>query len=268
VGDDEIINSIDDDTALVSLSHVSFRSAFMYDMKKVTAMAHDRSAYILWDLCHAVGAVPIDLNGAGADFAVGCTYKYLNGGPGATSFLYVRKDLQDKLVSPVWGWWADADPFSFNTSFTPAQGMKRFLAGSVPILSTSTLDTSLTLFEEAGMANLRKKSIALSSFFIDLAEKHLAPLGFGFGSPKNPEMRGSHVSLKHPEAFRICKALTDDTEGDWTIIPDFRTPDNIRIGFAPLYNSFGEIAVLVSELMRITGDKVYEKYSPEKDIVT
>ena len=268
VGDDEISKSIDDDTALVSLSHVSFRSAFMYDMKKVTAMAHDRSAYILWDLCHAVGAVPIDLNGAGADFAVGCTYKYLNGGPGATSFLYVRKDLQEKLVSPVWGWWADSDPFSFNTSFTPAKGMKRFLAGSVPILSTSTLDTSLTLFEEAGMENLRKKSIALSSFFIDLAEKHLAPLGFGFGSPKSPEMRGSHVSLKHPEAFRICKALTDDREGNWTIIPDFRTPDNIRIGFAPLYNSFGEVAVLVSELMRITDDKVYEKYSPEKDIVT
>ncbi|MBE0673031.1 MAG: kynureninase [Bacteroidales bacterium] len=268
VANDEIERSIDDDTALVSLSHVSFRSAFMYDMKKVTAAAHKHSALILWDLCHAVGAVPVDLNGADADFAVGCTYKYLNGGPGSTSFLYVRKDLQEKYLSPVWGWWADSDPFSFNTSFSPAPGMKKYLAGTVPILSSSTIDSSLDIFEKAGMERIRQKSLQMSSFLIGLADELLAPAGFSLGSPREDNLRGSHVSLKHPEAFRICKALTDDAEGRWTIIPDFRTPDNIRIGFAPLYNTFGEIAILVTELLRITSEKVYEKYSLEKGDVT
>jgi kynureninase len=268
VSDAELDKCITDDTAMVSLSYVSFRSAFMYNMKRVTELAHSKSAYVLWDLCHAVGAVPIDLNGAGADFAVGCTYKYLNGGPGATAFMYVRRDLQEELFSPIWGWWADADPFSFNNKFAPASGMKKFLAGSVPILSSATLDTSLDIFEEAGMDRLREKSVAMSSFFINLTRKHLAPLGFSLGSPENPEMRGSHVSLKHPEAFRICKALTDEKEGEWTIIPDFRSPDNIRVGFAPLYNSFSEVAIMVSELARITGDRIFENYSLEKGAVT
>jgi kynureninase len=268
VSEAELEASITDETALVSLSYVSFRSAFMYNMQRVTELAHDKSAYILWDLCHAVGAVPIDLNGAGADFAVGCTYKYLNGGPGATAFLYIRRDLQEKLFSPIWGWWADADPFSFNNKFAPADGMKRFLAGSVPILSSATLDTSLDIFEEAGMESLREKSVAMSTFFIDLMREHLAPLGFSLGSPEKPEIRGSHVSLKHPEAFRICKALTDASEGDWTIIPDFRSPDNIRVGFAPLYNSFSEVAIMISELARITEEKIFENYSPNRDAVT
>jgi len=268
ISDDEAERNITDETALVSLSYVSFRSAFMYDMKRLTDLAHSKSAFILWDLCHAVGAVPIDLNRAGADFAVGCTYKYLNGGPGSTAFMYIRKDLQDNLFSPVWGWWADAEPFKFNTGFSPAPGMKKFLAGSVPVLSSSTVESSLDIFEEAGMASLRKKSLAMSSFFIDLTKEHLSPLGFSLGSPENPEIRGSHVSLRHPEAFRICQALSDEKEGDWTIIPDFRTPDNIRVGFAPLYNSFHDVAIMVKELARITGDGVYRNYSEERGVVT
>jgi len=268
VSNAELEKLITDDTALVSLSHVSFKSAFMYDMKRVTELAHSKSAYILWDLCHAVGAVPIDLNGAGADFAVGCTYKYLNGGPGATAFMYIRKDLQEKLVSPIWGWWADSDPFSFNNQFKPAAGIKRFLAGSVPILSSATIEASLDIFDEAGIDNLREKSVAMSTFFIDLTKEHLTQLGFSLGSPENSEMRGSHVSLRHKEAFRICQALIDSNEGDWNIIPDFRAPDNIRIGFAPLYNSFQEVAIMVNELARIAGDEVFLKYSVEKGLVT
>jgi len=268
VGDDETDGAIDNDTALVSLSHVSFRSSFMYDMPGVTSLAHERGAFILWDLCHAVGAVPIDLNGANADFAAGCTYKYLNGGPGATAFMYVRKDLQEKLSSPIWGWWADADPFSFNTGFVPAGGMRRFLAGSVPILSSSTLETSLDIFEKAGMARIRKKSLEMSGFFLELFKRHLAHIGFRLGSPNDGAHRGSHISLRHPEAYRICKALIDESEGEWTIIPDFRTPDNIRIGFAPLYNTFREIAIITSELGRIVRDKVFEKYDTEKEVVT
>ncbi len=268
ISDSEPERSIDTDTALVSLSHVSFRSAFMYDMARTTRLAHSKGAYILWDLCHAVGAVPIDLNGSEADLAVGCTYKYLNGGPGSTAFLYVRKELQEKFFSPVCGWWADADPFSFNTQFSPAPGMRKYLAGSVPILSSSTLESSLEIFEMAGIENLRKKSVDMSTFFLSLADEYLKPLGFTEGSPADPERRGSHVSLKHPEAFRICRALIDDNEGDWTIIPDYRAPDNIRIGFVPLYNSFAEIAILVSELVRIVGERVYEKYGEERGEVT
>jgi len=268
VSDSETEQNITDETALVSLSYVSFRSAFMYDMKKLTDLAHSKSAFILWDLCHAVGAVPIDLNGAGADFAVGCTYKYLNGGPGSTAFMYIRKDLQEKMFSPVWGWWADAEPFKFNTGFSPAQGIKKFLAGSVPVLSGSTIESSLDIFEEAGIDNLRRKSVAMSTFFIDLTREHLAPLGFTLGSPENPEIRGSHVSLRHPEAFRICQVLSDEKEGDWTIIPDFRSPDNIRVGFAPLYNSFHDVAIMIKELARISGDGVYLRYSDERSVVT
>lgn len=268
VSDTELKSIIDDDTALVSLSHVSFRSSFMYDMAGVTELAHSKGAFMLWDLCHAVGAVPVHLNRSGADLAVGCTYKYLNGGPGSTSFLFVRKDLQEKLLSPVWGWWADADPFSFNNEFSPAGGMRKYLSGSVPILSSSTLESSLEIFEMAGMENIRRKSIEMSSFFLSLTSEYLRPAGFSPGSPSDPGKRGSHVSLKHPEAFRICKALIDDNEGEWTIIPDYRAPDNIRIGFAPLYNSFTEIAILTAELVRIVNERVYEKYDKEKGEVT
>ncbi|MFO7574950.1 MAG: kynureninase [Bacteroidales bacterium] len=268
VSDGELEANIDDDTALVSLSYVSFRSSFMYDMDRVTELVHSKGACMLWDLCHAVGAVPINLNGANADFAVGCTYKYLNGGPGSTSFLYVRRDLQEKLFSPIWGWWADADPFSFNTKFRPSDGMRKYLAGSVPVLSSSTLESSLDIFEMAGMEDIRRKSVEMSTFFLTLVGEYLKPLGFSPGSPADPERRGSHVSLKHPEAFRICKALIDESEGEWTIIPDYRPPDNIRIGFAPLYNSFTEIAILTSELIRIVDERVYEKYDKEKGEVT
>ncbi len=268
ISNHELETAIDNDTALVSLSYVSFRSAFMYDMTKVTELAHSRGAMMLWDLCHAVGAVPVDLNKANADFAVGCTYKYLNGGPGSTSFLYVRRDLQERLFSPIWGWWADADPFSFNTEFRPAEGMRKYLSGSVPILSGSAMESSLDIFEMAGMDNIRKKSVEMSSFFLSMVDKYLKPLGFRSGSPAVPEKRGSHVSLKHKEAFRICKALIDDSEGDWTIIPDYRAPDNIRVGFAPLYNSFSEIAILTAELARIVEGRLYEKYDNETGEVT
>lgn len=268
IDDDEADRCIDNDTALLSLSHVSFRSAFMYDMKRITKLAHERSVPVLWDLCHSAGAVPVDLNGAGADMAVGCTYKYLNGGPGATAFMYIRRDLQEKILSPLWGWWGDADPFSFNVAYRPARGMRKYLTGSVPVLSGSTLATSLAIFGRAGMDRIRQKSINLSDFFLGLATKYLIPLGFSHGSPPEAAKRGSHVALRHREAFRICRALTDEEEGEYTIIPDFRAPDNIRIGFAPLYNTCEEVAILVSELVRIVKDKVYRKYNCEKGKVT
>ncbi len=233
IPDTEIKRVVDSNTALVSISHVSFRSAFMYDMEATTKLIHEEGALVMWDLCHAVGAVPIDLNGSGADMAVGCTYKYLNGGPGCPAFLYVKRELQDKLIPGIWGWWGEKKPFDFTLDYRPGEGIKRHLAGSPPIISMSTLDPSLDIILEAGMDRLREKSLKMSNYMISLVEEKLFPLGFTRGYPLNEKMRGSHISIRHPEAFRICKALTDPSCGDYTIIPDFREPDNIRLGLAP-----------------------------------
>jgi kynureninase len=268
IEDSELDQCITDETALVSLSHVSFRSSFMYDMEKVTERAHNHSALILWDLCHAVGAVPIDLNGCGADMAVGCTYKYLNGGPGSTAFLYVRKDLQEKLDSSIWGWWGEADPFKFETEYHPAPGIKRFLTGSVPVLSMTGLDPSIDILLEAGINRLRDKSLKMSGYLISLVKVFLSRFGFTIGSPEDPRYRGSHVSIRHPEAFRIIKALTDPEEGSFTVIPDFRAPDNIRIGLVPLYNSFSDIFNAVREIEFIMKNEGYKKYSFDASGVT
>lgn len=249
------------DTALLSLSHVLFKSSFMYDMKAVNSLAHENNALVLWDLSHAVGAVPIHLNESHADLAVGCTYKYLNGGPGSTAFLYVRKDLQDKLQSPVWGWFGQNIPFDFSLDYEAAHGIRRFLAGSPPLLSLSALDPSLDITLEAGMSRIRAKSIRQTDYLLQLARKYLLPLGFSIGSPENAAERGSHISLKHPEAFRICQSLISPPAGDKTIIPDYRKPDNIRLGIAPLYNTFTEIFEAVMQLKKIVEKQYYLQYS-------
>lgn len=256
------------DTALVSLSHVLFKSSFMYDMSAVNALAHKHGALVLWDLSHAVGAVPISLNESGADLAIGCTYKYLNGGPGSTAFLYVRRELQQKLQSPIWGWFGQHNPFQFELEYKPAEGMRRFLAGSPPLLSLSAIEPSLDMLREAGMQNLREKSVSLSEYLIKLAEKELLPFGYELGSPPNPAQRGSHVSLRHPEAFRICKALISPSAGHKTIIPDFREPDHIRLGIAPLYNSFTDIYETIVRLRHIVQAQEYNTYSSSRAEVT
>jgi kynureninase len=268
VNNAEIENCITDATALASLSYVSFRSSFMYDMKRVTRLVHEKSAYILWDLCHAVGAVPIDLNGSEADMAVGCTYKYLNGGPGSTAFLYVRKDIQEKLDPAICGWWGEANPFEFGTEYRPAPGIKKFLTGSVPILSLTTLDPSLDIILEAGIDRLRHKSLEMSRFLIDLVKEFLFPLGFTLGSPEDENFRGSHVSIRHQEAYRICRALVDPAVGNFSVIPDFRTPDNIRIGLVPLYNTFSDILMAVMEIEYVVKNRSFEDYSTIPEGIT
>ena len=159
-------SKIDDDTALVVLSHVAFQSSFLYDLDKVTSVAHKKGALILWDLSHSVGAVDIDLNKSNADFAIGCTYKYLNGGPGAPAFLFVKNDLQEKIISPIWGWFGDHDPFEFRLNYKSAKGMQKFLVGTPPILSLSAVDSSIDLIIDAGIKNIRNKSIKLSEYMI------------------------------------------------------------------------------------------------------
>ena len=259
---------IDDNTALVSLSHVAFKSAFRYNMKEITSLAHEKGAMILWDLSHSIGAVPGELNESNADLAVGCTYKYLNGGPGSPAFLYVRKDLQYKLSSPIWGWFGEKNPFDFELNYRPGEGIRRFLAGTPPILSLKAIEPTLDMMNGIGMDTIRKKSVSQSEFLLRLAEKFLYPLGFQPGSPLDPGKRGSHVSLRHPEAYRICKALIDPDLGETVVIPDFRDPDNIRLGITPLYTSYTELFMAVREIRNIVEDRLYLKYSFEREQVT
>jgi kynureninase len=229
--------AIDENTALVTLSHVVFKSGYMYDAKTITEYAHQQGALVLWDLSHSVGSVPVALDEWGADFAAGCTYKYLNGGPGAPAFLYVRADLQEEALSPIWGWFGERAPFRFDLEYTPAAGIQRFLCGTPPVLSLSAIEPGVELMLEIGMERLRRKSLQLTNYLIALAEVRLAPLGFSIGTPREEEQRGSHVSLRHPDGYRINRALIEEMN----VIPDFREPDNIRLGVTPIYTSFVDV---------------------------
>jgi kynureninase len=265
---EDLHKAVDEDTALVVLSHVAFKSAFMYDMKEVTALAHSKGALILWDLSHAAGAVPVDLNDCNADMAVGCTYKYLNGGPGAPAYLFVRKELQDELSSPVWGWFGDANPFDFELQYRASVGIRKFMVGTPPILSMEAVSAGLDIVIEAGMDNIRRKSELQGEYLLYLFNTLLKAHGFSLGSPTEKECRGSHVSLRHPEAYRICKALIEPRESPVKVIPDFRAPDNIRMGITPLYTTFGEIHAAAERMQRIVKGKEYLGFSDEKYIVT
>ena len=259
---------IDADTAIVVLTLVSYKSAQMHNMKKINELAHEFGALVIWDLCHAVGAVPVDLNMTGADMAVGCTYKYLNCGPGSPSFVYVRSELQPGLDSPIWGWFGDSSPFDFKLQYTPAESVKKYMAGTSGILSMCTIEPALEIFIRAGMDRIREKSVKMTEFFIRIYNEVLNDAGYRLGSPLDSGIRGSHVSLRHSEAYRISKALIDSENGDYIIIPDFRPPDNLRFGFAPLYNTFSEIVKVASELLRIIRDNEIVSYTSDRDDVT
>ena len=266
--DSEDINmAINSDTALLTLSHTCFKSAFLYDMENITKLAHDSGALMLWDLSHSVGVVDIDLNKSNVDMAIGCTYKYLNGGPGAPAFIYVRKDLQDKLTPSITGWFGDSNPFEFNLEYSASEGIKKFLTGTPPIVSLSAVDSSIDLILDAGIDNIRIKSIKLTEYLVFLINKILLPLEFKIGSPLNENFRGSHISIKHPEAFKIVKAMTDE-KNKIVVIPDFREPDNIRLGLSPLYTSFEEVWLAVNRIEEIVLTKEYQKYQEIKSVVT
>jgi kynureninase len=222
----------------------------------------------LWDLSHSVGAVPVNLNECGADLAVGCTYKYLNGGPGAPAFLFVREDLQEKIESPVWGWFGDINPFRFNLDYQPAKGIRKFLTGTPPVLSLAAVEPALDMVLEAGIENIRKKNVTQTEYVLALVHEWLSPLGFKVGSPESADQRGSHIALKHPEAYRITKALIDPECGDRVVIPDFREPDNIRLGIAALYTNYEDIYRALDKIKDITENRLFENYSPERNLVT
>jgi len=257
-------SAINEDTALVTLSHVTFKSGYLYDMQRITDLAHRKGALVLWDLSHSAGALPVELDKCNVDFAIGCTYKYLNGGPGAPAFLYVNKSLQNEAMSPIWGWWGQNNPFAFDLDYQPAQGVQRFLTGTAPMLSMIAMEEALTPLIEAGMDSLRAKSILMTDYSSFLTDHLLAPLGFTLGSPRDSARRGSHISIRHKEGYRINRALIDEMN----VIPDFREPDNIRLGFAPLYISFTDVWEGFDRIKKVVEEKKYEKYPKQRLVVT
>ncbi len=262
--EDEIQDRLDSQTALLILSHTVYKSGFIYDMPALTASAHAAGALMLWDLSHSVGSVPIDLNAAQVDLAVGCTYKYLNGGPGAPAFLYIRRDLQDVLRNPIAGWMGQRNPFNFDFEYRPTTGLRHFLTGTYPVVSLSLIESGVDVLLEAGLDNLRAKSLCQSEYLINLWEELLKPLGFTLNTPREADRRGSHVSLGHVEGLRIDQALIHEMN----VLPDFRPPDTIRLGIAPIYTSYRDIHTTVMRMQKVVTDCLYEKYPTQAPTVT
>jgi kynureninase len=243
------------EVALVCLSHVAYRSGALAELAAITDVVHDAGALMLWDLSHSAGVLPIELEAAGADLAVGCTYKYVNAGPGAPAFLYVRESLQSELRSPIWGWFAQRDQFEMGPAYDPVPGIGRFLAGTPPILDLAAVEVGAELVAEAGPERLRAKSVALTELLLRLFDERLAPLGFELGSPRDPERRGGHVSVRHADAWQICRALIERAD----VVPDFRRPDSIRFGLPPLYTRFVDAWDLVDRLTRLVESREYRE---------
>jgi kynureninase len=233
---DAVAAAVDERTALVSLSHVAYRSGAVADLPGITAAAHAAGALTLWDLSHSVGSVAVPLSRANVDFAVGCTYKHLNAGPGAPAFLYVRSNLQTVVRQPIWGWWGQRDQFAMGPAYNPVEGIERFLVGTPAILGVTAVHLGAELTAAAGIEAVAAKARALGAYAVELADTWLAPLGFTLAAPRDPMRRGAHVSLAHPQAWQVCQALLDAG-----VVPDFRAPDRLRLGFAPLYTRFVDV---------------------------
>ena len=257
-------SELDEGTALLSLSHTVFKSGYTYDLAAVTEIAHRAGALVLWDLSHSVGVVPIDLTGAGVDLAVGCTYKYLGGGPGSPAFLYVRSELQEQLANPITGWWGHAEPFAFDLEFRPVEGIRKFHTGTMPIVSLAAIEGGIEVVEEAGIDRIRAKSVSLTNYLIEQWERHLVQLGFTLASPRDPLERGSHVSLTHRDAWAITRAMIELGK----VIPDFRSPVNLRLGLAPLYTSHIEVHTAVQRISRIVESGAYDAFRDSRLTVT
>jgi kynureninase len=233
---DDVAAVLGEATALVCLSHVAYRSAHIADMAAINRLSAAAGALTLWDLSHSAGSVPIELDGSGADLAVGCTYKYLNGGPGAPAYLYVRQELQAQLRQPIWGWLGRRDPFTMAPGFAPGAGIAGFLSGTPPILSLSAVAPGVALVAEAGIPAIRAKGIALTSLAIELADARLGEHGVAVASPREGVRRGAHVALAHPAAQRLCRELIGHG-----VVVDFRAPDVIRLGLSPLTTRFTDV---------------------------
>ena len=233
---DVVASAVGPDTALVTFSHVSYRSAHVAPMAAINAVAHDAGALTLWDLSHSAGSVPVALDADGTDLAVGCTYKYLNGGPGAPAYMYVRDELQRVVRQPIWGWLGRRDPFEMAQGYEVADGMRGLLSGTPPVLALTAVDEGVRVVQEAGIEAIREKGIALTSFAIALVDERLAPLGVSIASPRDPAVRGAHVALAVESASELCAALVARD-----VVVDFRRPDVIRFGLSPLTTRFVDV---------------------------
>ncbi|NYE21491.1 kynureninase [Microbacterium immunditiarum] len=243
-----------DDVAVVVLTHVDYRTGRMYDMADVTRRVHEAGAVMVWDLCHSAGAVPVDLNGADADFAVGCTYKYLNGGPGAPSFLWAAERHHEDARPALTGWNGHARPFDFTVEYTPAPGITRFRVGTPQVLAISALEASLRVWAEVDMAQVREKSLRLTELFMALVDERLARWGIAVVTPRDPARRGSQVSLRFADGYAVMQALIDRG-----VIGDFRAPDLMRFGFTPLYVSHVDVWDAVAALEDILHTEVWRE---------
>ena len=251
---DGLCAALGDDVAVLLLTHVDFRTGEIHDMAGLTRAAHDAGALALWDLAHSAGAVPVDLDASGADLAVGCGYKYLSGGPGAPAFAFVARRWHSAFESPLSGWMGHADPFAFGPRYQPAPGVARLLCGTPPILSLAALECGVETVARAGIARLRRKSVALTDLFVRLVEQECGGFGFTLASPREAERRGSHVSLRHPEGQAIVRALI--ARG---VVGDFRTPDILRFGFAPAYLRFTDAWDAVAALRGVMENHEWQR---------
>jgi kynureninase len=261
VAADNLLHAIDDAVAIAMLTHVNYRNGRMHDMAALTAAAQAKGALMVWDLAHSAGALPVDLHAVNADFAVGCGYKYLNGGPGAPAFVWVHPRHAARALQPLTGWLGHAAPFTFSPAYVPAQGIQRFVCGTPPILSLTALDCGVDTLHAAiplgGMSTIRDKSLALTSMFIDLVEQHCAGFELQLITPREAALRGSQVSFTHPQhAYAIMQALI--SQG---VVGDFRAPDILRFGFTPLYTRHEDVWQAVMQLKEVLVSKVYLRAS-------
>jgi kynureninase len=251
---DALAAAIDDQTALLMLTHVDYRSGRVHDMAGLTEAAHAAGALVLWDLAHSAGALPVELNAAGADFAVGCGYKYLNGGPGAPAFLFVAEPWQNDLRQPLTGWFSHREPFAFDADYRPADGIARCLTGTPPILSLKALEVGVDLHLEVDQEALRAKSMALTKYFIELVAERCAGFDLTLASPGEATRRGSQVAFRHEQGYAIMQALI--ARG---VIGDFRAPDLLRFGFAPLYLRFVDLWDAVAVLHQVLAERAWDR---------
>ena len=260
---DAVRAAVDGETALVSLSHVAYRGGALADMAEITRIVHDAGALVLWDLCHSAGSVPVELDACGADLAVGCTYKYLNAGPGGPGFLYVSRRLHGALRQPIQGWFGQREQFRMGPDYDPVPGIGRFLTGTPDIAGTAAVEEGARLLADAGVNRLRDKGMRLTDYLIALADAWLAPLGCAIASPREPARRGSHVCLRHPEAWRISQALIRAG-----VVGDYRAPGRLRLGPAPITTRFTDVWDAMDITRRIIEDKNYTDFPDEPALVT
>ncbi len=254
VDPEQVSENIDETVAVVMLTEVDYRTGRLHDMGALTARAHEMGAIAIWDLAHSAGAFPVDLTGTNADFAVGCGYKYLNGGPGAPAFLYVRPDHQDRIAPALSGWLGHAAPFDFDTGYTPAQGIERMRVGTPPILSLAVLESALQLWDDIDLNDVRERSLALSEGFIDEVETRCAGHGLTLASPRDGAKRGSQISFRLEQGYAVMQALIERG-----VIGDFRAPDIMRFGFTPLYTTEDEVRSAARHLAEILDQRIWDQ---------